>query len=113
MTKIEIWMDVWMDDENIDLDPISFLFIETDTKTHPEVVSYLELVADQCVHHLDKKVSGFRYSGWDQKGLGYIITPEVMIRIMDSWNNLPVDNLLAHRDAYDDLNILRKQYSTQ
>jgi hypothetical protein len=106
MAKMEVWI---IEQGESDIDDANMLFIETTTEEHPEVATYLELAADQCVHHMDKHTAGWKWPGWDQVGLGYALSYEGMVRLMDAFTDLPLDTYSNNRDPRQDLEWLRER----
>ena len=108
MAKMEVWI---VDQFEDDIEHANMLFIDTTTEEHPEVATYLELIADECVHHMGKDTAGWKWPGWDQVGLGYALSYENMVRLMDAFPDLPLDTYLTGRVVGEDLAWLREWVS--
>lgn len=93
-----------MEDE--DEDYSSHLYIETTAEVFPYTATYLELTSEVCVHNLPKEDVSWQYPGWDGVGLGYVVSKQTMLNIMNSWPSLPLDTYLTGRNAHDDLKLL-------
>jgi hypothetical protein len=102
MAKLEIWISTVH--QNKDWDN---LYIETDSKKFPELATYLIITADEI------------YTGsteyWtieNEDRIGFTISYEVLIRIMDNWPTLPLSSYVTY-DPHRDLNLLKKHLIEQ